>query len=133
MSVHSSPAYVREALHAGASGYLMKRSASEELSQAVAHVTSQSSPYLSSGINPAVLEGRNGLRPAVFLGGTLTERQRQVLELVAAGKTAKEISQELGISPKTVEFHKAGMMSALGVRTVAGLTRYAIEREMTGN
>lgn len=133
MSVHSSPAYVREALHTGASGYLMKGSASDELPRAIAHVTSQTSPYLSSGIDPDIVHGHTGLRPSVFLAGELTERQRQVLQLVAAGKTAKEISQQLGISPKTVEFHKSGIMSALGVRTVAGLTRYAIEQEMSGN
>lgn len=132
MSVHSSPAYVREALQAGASGYLMKRSAADELARAITHVTTQETPYLSSGMDPATLEMQSGLRPSAFRAGELTDRQRQVLHLVAEGKTAKEISMELGISPKTVEFHKAGIMSALGVRTVAGLTRYAIEQEMAG-
>jgi len=69
----------------------------------------------------------NGV-PADLFGNALTPRQRQVLQLVAEGKSAKEIAYILDISPKTVEFHKSAMMDELGIRTTAELTRYAIEQ-----
>jgi DNA-binding NarL/FixJ family response regulator len=132
LSMHFDPAYVREAFRAGASAYLLKSTAVSELGTAVAEV----------------MEGRSYMNPCVtkqtfaeFLadpssnsfGSELTERQREVLQLVAEGKTAKEIADTLHISPKTVEFHKANLMDVIGVRTIAELTRYAIEQRIVGS
>jgi DNA-binding NarL/FixJ family response regulator len=66
--------------------------------------------------------------PSEFFASRLTPRQREVLQLVAEGKTTKEISAALHISPKTVEFHRNSLMDELGVRTTAELTRYAISQ-----
>jgi DNA-binding NarL/FixJ family response regulator len=89
------------------------------LSQAIAQHVGTDSPVQDSN-------------PAELLGGELTPRQREVLQLVAEGKTAKEIAWLLKISVKTVEFHKASIMSLLGLRTTAELTRYAIQHRIIG-
>jgi DNA-binding NarL/FixJ family response regulator len=90
--------------------------------------------YLSASVSPIELE--QGLHapagPDDRLIVPLTPRQREVLQLIAEGKSGKEIAYMLSISPKTVEFHKAGIMDILQLRTTAELTRYAIERGITG-
>jgi DNA-binding NarL/FixJ family response regulator len=110
-------------------GYVSKQSAGDELREAVRlamkgqfYVTPLAAPKDSQ---PApVLGGRSN--PAEFFGVRLTPRQRDVLQLIAEGKTTKEISSALSISGKTVEFHRNGLMNELGLRTTAELTRYAI-------
>jgi DNA-binding NarL/FixJ family response regulator len=122
------PAYVYAAFKAGARAYVAKQSASNELVEAI-HRALRNHYYVSSLVGPKAAEfaahdpGRN---PSELFGGTLTQRQREVLQLVAEGKSTKEISTALHISNKTVEFHRNSLMDELGVRTTAELTRYAL-------
>jgi DNA-binding NarL/FixJ family response regulator len=120
--------YVREAFDAGASGYVLKQAASSELVAAIREVQ-QGHFFLSSIIADRFL----GQRPPVEqnplkLFSVLTARQREVLQLVAEGKSAKEIGGALTISVKTVEFHKKHLMEELNLRSTAELIRYALEK-----
>ena len=123
--------YVQAAFSACARAYVVKSAAAAELLAAVREVYA-GGYYLSSSLRerfPNLEITSSGFPPGAF-GSSLTQRQREVLQLIAEGKTAKEMAQILGISAKTVEFHKAGVMDALGIRTTAELTRYAIEHGM---
>lgn len=120
--------YVRAAFDAGAMAYVAKQSASSELLQAVRlavlgryYVTPLATPKPESGGFPRVLRSN----PSEMFGAQLTGRQREVLQLIAEGKTSKEIASTLNISAKTVEFHRGSVMDQLGLRTTAELTRYA--------
>lgn len=125
------PEYVRAALEAGAMAYVAKQSAGSELREAVRlalagrfYVTS-----LVASKEPTAIPIRGWANnPALLFGAALTPRQRDVLQLIAEGKTAKEISAALSISVKTVEFHRSALMNELGLRTTAELTRYAIRQ-----
>ena len=124
------PAYVHAAFTAGGKAYVAKQSASSELVDAI-HRALRNHYYVTPlvGRKEAELAALNPSRnPSEFFGSKLTPRQREVLQLVAEGKTTKEISSALHISPKTVEFHRNSLMDELGVRTTAELTRYAISR-----
>jgi DNA-binding NarL/FixJ family response regulator len=124
------PAYVHAAFAAGAKGYVAKQSASKELVEAI-HLALRDRYYVTPlmGEKAAELAAMDSSRnPSEVFGAELTPRQREVLQLVAEGKTTKEISAVLNISPKTVEFHRNSLMDELGVRTTAELTRYAISR-----
>ncbi len=124
------PAYVHAAFSAGAKAYVAKQSAARELVVAI-HQALHNHYYVTPlmGDKAAELVALNPQRnPAEVFGAALTPRQREVLQLVAEGKTTKEISSTLKISPKTVEFHRNSLMDELGVRTTAELTRYAISR-----
>jgi DNA-binding NarL/FixJ family response regulator len=121
--------YVRAAFDAGAMGYVAKQSASSELLQAVRlalmgryYVT----PLVASGPDNEPAPKIQRSNPAEMFGARLTGRQREVLQLVAEGKTTKEIAAALNISVKTVEFHRSCVMDQLGLRTTAELTRYAL-------
>jgi DNA-binding NarL/FixJ family response regulator len=122
------PAYVHAAFTAGAKAYVAKQSASKELVEAI-HQALRDHYYVTPLVGKeaaerAALDPRRN--PSEFFGSALTPRQREVLQMVAEGKTTKEISAVLNISPKTVEFHRNSLMDELGVRTTAELTRYAI-------
>ena len=124
------PAYVHAAFRAGAKAYVAKQSASRELVDAIRRAL-RDHYYVTPMVGEkaaelAELDPRRN--PSELFGGSLTPRQREVLQLVAEGKTAKEISAALHISPKTVEFHRNSLMDELGVRTTAELTRYAVSR-----
>lgn len=125
LSMHSDVQYVTEAFRAGASGYVLKRSAPSELSQAINEVMAGNT-YLTPLISPEVVDGAEKHK------NVLTSRQREVLQLVAEGFSAKEIANTLRISVKTAEFHKAGIMQKLGLHTTADLTKYALEHGITG-
>lgn len=117
--------YLRAAFRAGAFGYVAKQSASHELLTALRQA-SEGVPYVTP-----LLHGKPAYAPASEPATgegvmTLTPRQREVLQLVAEGRTTREISAALNISPKTVEFHKRALMDETGLRTTAELTRYAI-------
>ena len=119
--------YLRAAFRAGGSGYVAKQSAGSELLIALKRVlTGQTyiTPLLAveGARDPQDLQSN----PDKVFTDTLTPRQREVLQLIAEGKTAKEISVSLNISVKTVEFHKSCLMDELGMRTTAELTRYAL-------
>lgn len=115
LTMHTERAYVAEALRLGASGFLSKRSTRKELPLAI-HEVLQGRTY----VTPLVAEPE----PAA----ELTPRQREVLLLLVEGRATKEVAAVLNISVKTVEFHKYRIMDSLGVRSVAELTRYAIQK-----
>ena len=126
VSMYGDMPYVEEAIRIGASGYVVKRSGWEELSRAIEAVLAGKlyvSPELSAAVTrpaiPPPLTSEPPVRP-------LTERQRQILKLVAAGYTAKEIGRMLHITSKTVEFHKARMMRQLQLQSTVELARYAL-------
>ena len=124
------PAYVHAAFTAGAKAYVAKQSASRELVEAI-HRALRDHFYVTPLIGEKAEEVAAldpGTNPSEFFGSALTRRQREVLQLVAEGKTTREISAILQISPKTVEFHRNSLMDELGVRTIAELTRYAVSR-----
>ncbi len=128
LTMQSSPTYAAEAFKAGASGYLLKRSAASELHQAIEAVLKGqhymtpviTKDVLASALKPLELPQ---LRPGLT---DLTPRQREVLQLVAEGKGTKEIATLLRVTVKTVEFHKSRLMDQLGVHSTADLIRYAI-------
>lgn len=124
VTMHADPDYVREAFRAGARGYVVKSAVSAELVTAV-HTVQRGRIYVSRSIDVS-LEGLLMPRSGK-LSDALTVRQREVLQLVAEGRTAREIADALGISHKTVEFHKASVMRLLDIHTTAELTRYALE------
>lgn len=123
--------YVRAALRAGASAYVSKQSASSEILTAVEAVLQGKlfiTPLLAE--EASLWSKELAHDPEKMFAESLTERQRQVLKLTAEGKSVKDISAALAISPKTVEFHKAALMNELGLHTTAQLTRYAIAHEI---
>lgn len=130
LSMHADPAYVSEAFRAGGSAYLLKRSAATELVFAIEEVLKGRyyvTPEVAKDVIEPVLRQRGGAPPLDLLDvPRLTPRQREVLQLVAEGKSLKEIAAILGISVKTVEFHKSRIMDGLDRHTTAELTRYAV-------
>jgi DNA-binding NarL/FixJ family response regulator len=132
LSMHSDKRYVRRMIEAGATGYLLKESAIDEVVRAVKAVAAGGS-YLSPEVADVFLEGyrkRPGGRTQSF-GPELTDREREVLQLLAEGKTSKEIADALSVSPKTVEAHRRQIMDKLDIHNVAGLTKYAIREGLT--
>jgi DNA-binding NarL/FixJ family response regulator len=126
LTMHGDIAYVREAFQAGASGYLIKRSAASELVTAIHEVLkgrTYVTPLVTKDMMGSFLEPTDS---AEKLQSRLTPRQREVLQLVAEGHSNKEIAAVLKVSTKTVEFHKYNLMQALGIRTTAELTQYAM-------
>ncbi len=126
VTMHADPAYISEAFKAGASAYLLKRSAARELESAIDAVM-KGQYYVTSLLTRDLVtsltqDGANVLAQRQ----ELTPRQREVLQLVAEGRTIKETAALLNISPKTVEFHKAQIMSQLNLHTTAELTKYAL-------
>ena len=126
VSMHSGAEYVAEALHAGASGYLLKSCSPGELALALAAVA-RGEVWLSPGVSRPVVQK---YRDARALRGKppaeLTPRQRETLQLIAEGKSTKQIAGMLGVSIKTIETHRAQLMDRLEIYDVAGLVRYAI-------
>jgi DNA-binding NarL/FixJ family response regulator len=123
--------YVEEAFRSGGSGYVVKQSAGRELVQAI-HEVLAGHFYLSPMMAEKMKDFPPDLaKPSSRHAGELTPRQREVLQLVAEGKSMKEIARILEISVRTVEFHKSGIMQELGCRSTAELTRYAIEHGIT--
>jgi DNA-binding NarL/FixJ family response regulator len=131
LTVHEESEYVVAALAAGATGYLLKDSAAEELLDAVRQLH-QGHGYLGPQAALAVAGGVR--RPAVALDpyGALTLREREVFHLVADGRTIKEIAQELGIRPKTAENHRSRLLAKLELRNAAELVRFAARRGLLG-
>jgi DNA-binding NarL/FixJ family response regulator len=126
--------YVEEAFRAGGSGYLLKHVAAGELVNAIRTVLNGRyyvSPQIVQRPGAAPFDGTKN--PATLFSGRLTPRQREVLQLIAEGKAMKEIAQILGVSVRTVEFHKNSIVEELGIRTTAELTRYAFDHGIAGN
>jgi DNA-binding NarL/FixJ family response regulator len=122
---------ISEAFKAGASGYVLKQSASEELRQAIDSVLANKR-FLSRQITPEVREAleHEWFKPEGY-SGDLTDRQREVLVLLAKGCSTRHIAQELDISMKTVEFHKANITRKLGVHTTSELIKFALAHGLT--
>jgi DNA-binding NarL/FixJ family response regulator len=127
LSMHADASYVRQALRAGASGYLLKGAAVSELPLALQAVM-RGETYLTPKVSQEVVQGflRDGSANDTDPLAGLTERQREILQLIAEGKTTKEIAFGLEVSAKTVETHRARMMERLGIHDVPGLVRFAI-------
>ena len=125
LTMHTEEHHILEALRAGARGCVTKSQASEHLVQAIREVCADG-VYLSPSVSGAVVQA--------YLAGTplpyepLTARERQVLQLVAEGKTTKEVAVILGISVKTAESHRTRIMEKLDIHSTAGLVHYAIRR-----
>jgi DNA-binding NarL/FixJ family response regulator len=123
LTMHDEESFVLKSLRAGVRGYLLKARAAEDLEQAI-NVVSKGEFYLSPGISETVVNA--------FLNATeppqdpLSDRERQVLQLVAEGKRTKEIAQILSVSTSTAESHRNHIMQKLDIHEVAGLVRYAI-------
>jgi DNA-binding NarL/FixJ family response regulator len=119
---------VMEALRAGINGYVVKTQSPRELAQAIQEVVRGGAVYVSPVVSRAVVDAFFAAQsPAGHQPRErLTPRERQVLQLIAEGKTTKEIATILGVSVKTSESHRARVMHKLGIRTPAGLVRYAI-------
>jgi DNA-binding NarL/FixJ family response regulator len=125
ITMHRETAYARRALAAGASAFVLKSSASGELVEAI-RAALAGRTFVTPEIAGEVSGGAR-TRPRAGGAATLTPRQREILQLLVAGKTAKEIASLLGVSARTIEFHKYKMMEALGLRTGAELVRFAVE------
>jgi DNA-binding NarL/FixJ family response regulator len=123
LSMNSNEEHVLQALRSGASGYLLKNISPEELDVAIRTVA-QGEKYLTPAVAKHVLAGLvDGQRGSLE---RLTPRQREVLQLLAEGKTSKQIAKRLGISVRTAEEHRAELMKNLEIHDLAGLVRYAI-------
>lgn len=125
LSMHANEEYVLQALRAGAMGYLLKDASVTELELAIKAVV-RNETYLSPAVSKHVVEyvQRIGGEPSSL--ERLTARQREILQLIAEGRTTQEIAGTLNISVKTVESHRAQLMERLDIHDVAGLVRYAI-------
>jgi DNA-binding NarL/FixJ family response regulator len=126
VTMHAATAYVNEAFKAGASGYLLKQSASTELAQAVQSVMSDNfyvTPLITKDVVTSFLKPELSHFPTI---NDLTTRQREILQLVAEGFSAKEIGDQLKVSHRTVEFHKAKIMEQLDLHSTTDLVKYAM-------
>jgi two-component system response regulator NreC len=132
LSMHSDTLFVSEMLKSGASGYLLKDCAFEELEQAIRTVT-ESKAYLSPSISGIIVEDylHRLSKADMSTAEVLTDREREVLQLIAEGQSTKQIALKLYISAKTVETHRRQIMNKLDMHTVAELTKYAIRKGLT--
>lgn len=132
LSMHSGKKFVMAMLKAGASGYLLKDCALEELTGALRTIVSGKT-YLSPSITDVVIQNyvhpTSGDDQSAF--SVLSQREREVLQLMSEGNTTKQIAMQLHISPKTVEGHRLRLMTKLDIDNVAQLTKYAIQEGLT--
>jgi DNA-binding NarL/FixJ family response regulator len=129
VSMHSKIDYIAEAFQAGATGYVVKESASERLLQGLKSVA-KGDYYLDSSVSHAVVENlmKSPLKAAKITDAdyaTLTPREQEVMRLLAEGLSSKAVAEKLFISPKTVENHRANIMNKLGLHSTIELVRYA--------
>lgn len=132
LSMHSHKQYVLGMLKVGASGFLLKDCAFEELSHAIRSV-SMNKAYLSPSVSDVVVKDYVGRlkNDELSVYSILTPREREVLKLIAEGKTAKSIASILNISVKTVDAHRQKIIEKLDIHTAAGLTKFAIREGLT--
>jgi DNA-binding NarL/FixJ family response regulator len=126
LSMYAEREYVRRALKAGASGYVVKRSAAKEVVDAIRAVYA-GQRYLSPRVADVVIDDYTAEDKQDPLG-RLSAREREVLQLLAEGRTGAEIATRLALSQKTVETYRARLVEKLGIRDVAGLVKFAIQR-----
>jgi two-component system response regulator NreC len=123
LTMHTEDHLILESLRAGVTGYVLKTKAAGELVQALRAVC-RGEMFLTQSISRTIVQAF--LQNAPVLGNPISDRERQVLQLVAEGKTTKEIASLLGISVKTAESHRSNLMDKLNIHDTAGLVRYAI-------
>jgi DNA-binding NarL/FixJ family response regulator len=131
LSMHASPAYAAEALRCGAAGYALKAADAESLLRGIRDVAA-GRRYLSPLLSEAELDryAQNDEAPGLDPYDTLTERERQVMAMVAQGMTSAAIAKLLLISPRTVELHRANLLRKLGVKSHSALVLYALKKGM---
>ena len=128
LSQHLNPAYLRHALKLGASGYVLKSDSSEELPRAIQSVM-RGETYITRAFGQEIVDNLWSRTGEINnQEEQLTDRQREILQLLVAGKGNKEIADLLHVSVKTVEFHRARLMAKLGVRTAAELAKVALQQ-----
>jgi len=125
LTMHTDDHYVLSALQAGVKGYVVKTQASSDLVRAI-HEVLRGMMYLSPGVSEAVVQAY--LAKSEMPADPLTSREREVLQLVAEGKSTKEVAGLLGISFKTAESHRTRILKKLNLHETAGLVRYAVRR-----
>ena len=134
LTMHADQTFVTEAFKLGVSGYVLKQSAASELLFAIDEVM-KGRTYVSPAVAEALVHRATASpeerRDQEGSSDSLSLRQREVLQLVAEGKSTKEIAATLNVSIKTVEFHKTRIMKELGLRTTAELTKYAVAKGLT--
>ncbi len=131
LSMHSSDKYIREMFKAGASGYLLKNCPFEELMEAVRTVAAGKT-FISPSIGNQIIQdfiSKPTEKSSVF--SVLSQREREVLQAMAEGKTTKQVAKRLHISPKTVEVHRLNIMNKLNIDNIAQLTKYAVLEGLT--
>ena len=129
LTMNPDPDVASEALRLGASGYVLKSSAAQELKQAIHEALrgrSYITPLITRDVVGSLIEQRPGRQE-------LTSRQREVLQLLAEGKSMKEVAAILDLTPRTVAFHKYSMMEQLGIKSNAELIKYAVKLHMIGS
>jgi len=126
LSMYAQREYVRRALKAGAAGYVVKRSAAKEVVEAIRAVHA-GQRYLSPRVADVVLEDYTDDKQDDLLS-RLSAREREVLQLLAEGRTGAQIAERLSLSQKTVETYRARLVEKLGIRDLAGLVRFAIQK-----
>ena len=124
LTMHAEDPYVQQAIQAGVQGYVLKKQAVMDLVQAIQEVC-RGHVYLSPGVSAAVVDAYRSKKDP---GDLLTSREREVLQLVAEGKTTREIASLLGVSVKTAESHRTHVMRKLDIHETASLVRYAVRR-----
>jgi DNA-binding NarL/FixJ family response regulator len=134
VTAHESEQLVREVLDAGAMGYVLKSDAGRALLQAVDALL-EGRPFFTSRIGQMVLEGylRSGAAAAGEEAGTLSPRERQIVQLLAEGQSNKEVARTLNVSVKTVETHRSNIMRKMAFDSLADLVRYAIRNKIVGD
>lgn len=129
LSMHKEESFIQSAMDAGVGGYVVKEDAARELIDAV-HAAARGDVYLSPRIAGSVVQALR--RGPSSKTPSLTPRERDVVRLLSQGLTSKEIASKLDLSPKTVDGHRATIMDKLGIRSVAGLVKYAIRHHLSG-
>jgi len=134
LSAHSDGAIVAKMIKAGASGYMLKESAFDELIEGL-NTLLDGRTFLCNKISKVVFSDYVGMvtNPNAKRSDNLSSREREVLQLVAEGHTTKEIAEDLKLSTKTIDSHREHIMEKLGIRNIAGLTKYAIREGLTSS
>ena len=133
LTMHESEELVAEILEAGARGFVLKTDTSRDLLRAVVAL-SEHRPFLTGTIAEMVLQGylerKKRTRPSRPQAGILTAREHEVIQLLAEGKSNKEVATALGIATKTAEAHRINIMRKLNVHSIAGVVRYAVRNQL---
>ena len=135
LSAYDNEEYVLETVLNGADGYMLKNTSPDELNNAIKTVASGGT-YYSPSVARIAEEAKSALSlspdgPAARIADRLTEREREILQLLTEGKATKQIAKRLHISPKTVEVHRLNLMGKLKIDSIAQLTKYAIQEGLT--